>query len=531
MTYSPFPYIFGIKNRDLCKVVRLMRSCSLGATFCSEREFDKMNLTFQEFLEVAKPGVRVSLSTELSLRNLSPAAMVEALQLQDKQFALLESGKGGEKLASHSFICFDPRLVYRTKEQDVFINNEKVNTAEGFRHLEALLQDNPAAPVPGLPKFYGGAVGYISYDMARFFEKLPVSTEDDLGLPDLYFLLCDRVIAIDNTNQTARAVLNVVAAEDSDLPELYNYACSELEKVQAALQHSAVDEEGPLPPLALENLFQPEKNMSQSEFEAMVVKAKEYIRAGDVFQVNLSIRLAKELKAKPWEVYKVLRRLNPAPYSSYLNFGDLQLVGSSPELLIRIKDGLAETRPIAGTRRRGRSPEEDQALAQELIANEKERAEHIMLVDLERNDLGRVSEFGSVRVNELMVIEEYSHVMHIVSNVQGRLAEGKSSFDLLQACFPGGTITGAPKVRCMEIIEELEPTRRGVYTGSVGYFGYGGEMEMNISIRTLVITGGKAYVQAGAGIVADSIPEREYYESMKKAEALLRALELAEQEL
>jgi para-aminobenzoate synthetase component I len=282
--------------------------------------------------------------------------------------------------------------------------------------------------------------------------------------------------------------------------------------------------------LALQNLFEPEVNMTKEQFKSMVVRAKEYIKAGDVFQVNLSIRLGKELKADPWYVYKVLRRVNPSPYAAYVNFGDIQLVGSSPELLVKINNGIAETRPIAGTRRRGLDREEDLALAKELINNEKECAEHIMLVDLERNDLGRVCSYGTVKVDELMVIEEYSHVMHIVSNVQGELAEGKSNFDLLKACFPGGTITGCPKVRCMEIIEELEPTRRGVYTGSVGYFGYSGEMEMNISIRTLVVTEGKAYVQAGAGIVVDSIPEREYYESLKKAEALLRALELAEQE-
>lgn len=490
-----------------------------------------MNLSYQEFLKWADPGVRVPLSKKLSLKTLSPVALVEALKLPDGQFALLESGKGGEKLASHTFICYAPQTVYRTKGRRVVVNNEPVENADPYRYLERLMKKTCAATLPGLPKFFGGAVGFVSYDMTRFFERLPEMTRDDLQIPDLYFLLCDRVIVIDNLNQSAEAIINVPIWEGSDLMELYRWAEEELDQLEGVLQQASLEAEGPLPELALENLFQPEANISKGEFEAMVVRAKEYIRAGDVFQVNLSIRLARELKGSPWEVYKILRRLNPSPYGAYVNFGDLQLVGSSPELLIRIKDGLAETRPIAGTRRRGYSREEDMALAQELISNEKERAEHIMLVDLERNDLGRVCEFGTVRVNELMVIEEYSHVMHIVSNVQGKLAADKSSFDLLQACFPGGTITGAPKVRCMEIIEELEPTRRGVYTGSVGYFGYGGEMEMNISIRTLVITGGKAYVQAGAGIVADSIPEREYYESLKKAEALLRALELAEQEL
>ncbi len=489
-----------------------------------------MNLTFQEFRQNAIPGVRIPLIRQLSLDNLSPVAIVEALNLQDGKFALLESGKGGQKPASHSFVCCYPSMVYRTKGQEVLVNGEPVKGVHPYRYLEQLLANKPAVSIPGLPRFYGGAVGYISYDMARFFERLPDISQDDLQLPDLYFLLCDRVIVIDNMRKKAAAVQNVQVEADSDLSELYAWAEAELAELEARLQQAEPEPEEPLPNLALENLFQPESNVSKARFEEMVAKAKEYIRAGDVFQVNLSIRLARELKTDPWEVYKVLRRVNPSPYGAYVNFGDLQLIGSSPELLIRLREGMAETRPIAGTRRRGSSREEDLALARELINNEKERAEHVMLVDLERNDLGRVCDYGSVRVNELMVIEEYSHVMHIVSNVQGQLAQGKSRFDLLKACFPGGTITGAPKVRCMEIIEELEPTRRGVYTGSVGYFGYGGEMEMNISIRTLVVSGGKAYVQAGAGIVADSIPEREYFESLKKAEALLRALELAEQE-
>ncbi|HWJ02906.1 MAG TPA: anthranilate synthase component I family protein, partial [Verrucomicrobiae bacterium] len=460
---------------------------------------------------------------------LSPVAMVEALGLENQQFALLESGKGGEKLASHTFICYAPSLVYRTKGNEVTVNAEQVTGVHPYGYLEGLLQHYPAEKIAGMPKFTGGAVGFISYDMARFFEQLPELAEDDLQIPDLYFLLCERVIVIDNSRQTVAGIINLSITEDMDLARAYRWAVQELAELEHAFSSLGQEVEVVSPKLALENLFKPEANMSKERFEAMVVKAKEYIEAGDVFQVNLSIRLGKELKASPWQVYKVLRRVNPSPYASYINFGDLQLVGSSPELLVRIKDGYAETRPIAGTRRRGADREEDLALAHELINNEKERAEHIMLVDLERNDLGRVCDYGSVRVNELMVIEEYSHVMHIVSNVQGTLKQGNSTFDLLQAAFPGGTITGAPKVRCMEIIEELEPTRRGVYTGSVGYLGFGGEMEMNISIRTLVIKDGMAYVQAGAGIVADSVPEREYYESLKKAEALLRALELAEQ--
>lgn len=488
-----------------------------------------MDISFQQFVKVAGPGIRVPIIKEFCLENLSVVDIVEALGLQSEQFALLESGKGGEKLADNSFICFAPRYSYRTKGDVVIVNNEQIYGADPYRHLESILKQIPVAKMPDLPNFYGGAVGYVSYDMARAFEKLPVQTRDDVQVPDMNFLLCDRVIAVDNITGKVQGILTVEISEGTDLLELYNWAMDELAKIEQQLGQVQPACEDVLPQLALENLFKPEANMSKEEFENMVVRAKQYIEAGDVFQVNLSIRLGRALQAPAWEVYKILRRLNPSPYGAYVNFGDVQLVGSSPELLVRIRNGRAETRPIAGTRRRGEDREEDLRLARELINNEKERAEHIMLVDLERNDLGRVCDYGSVHVNELMVIEEYSHVMHIVSNVQGNLAGGKNNFDLLQACFPGGTITGAPKVRCMEIIEELEPTRRGVYTGSVGYFGYGGEMEMNISIRTLVIKDGKAYVQAGAGIVADSIPEREYYESLKKAEALLRALELAEQ--
>lgn len=490
-----------------------------------------MNLSQEAFEEFAKPGVRVPLMKNFSIPNLSPVGIVEALGIQNQQFALLESRKGGEKRGNHTFICMSPQLVYRTKGREVFVNNELVEGVDPFYQLEAILGKHPVAKIPGLPKFYGGAVGFVSYDMARFFEELPTESRDDLNIPDMFFLVCDKLIVIDNLTQAVQGINNVFIGDDADPATLYREGKQELDELESMLQQVPAEADPDLPQLELENLFTPECNMTKAEFEAMVVRAKEYIKAGDVFQVNLSIRLGKELKTEPWQVYKVLRQLNPSPYGAYLNFGDLQLVGSSPELLVRIKDGVAETRPIAGTRRRGADREEDLALAEELISNEKERAEHIMLVDLERNDLGRVCQYGSVHVNELMVIEEYSHVMHIVSNVQGKLFAGKGNFDLLRACFPGGTITGAPKVRCMEIIEELEPTRRGVYTGSVGFFGYGGEMEMNISIRTLVVTGGKAYVQAGAGIVADSVPEREYYESLKKAEALLRALELAEREL
>ncbi len=487
-----------------------------------------MNVSLSQFIAAAKPGYYVPVHQQFAVGRISPVDIIEALNLTDDNLVLLESGKGDASLAQNTFIAYAPRYVFCSKDNRVTVNKELIPGVNPYQYLEQMIGARPAVQITGAPEFYGGAVGYVSYDMARVFERLPDLSHDDLQVPDLYFLFCERVIAIDNKTGLVQGVVNVPIDGSEDLTELYANAIRELAETEALLGKVQPQAEIPVQALALEHLFQPEVNITKAEFEAMVLRAKDYIMAGDVFQVNLSLRLAKKLSVQPWEVYKVLRRINPSPYGCFINFGDIQVVGSSPELLVRNKAGLAETRPIAGTRRRGKDQQEDKKLAHELIANAKERAEHIMLVDLERNDLGRVCEYGTVQVNELMVIEAYSHVMHIVSNVQGKLAKEMSNFDLLKACFPGGTITGAPKVRCMEIIEELEPTRRGIYTGSVGYFGFGGEMEMNICIRTLLIKDKQAYVQAGAGIVADSVPEREYYESLKKAEALLRAMELAE---
>jgi len=373
-------------------------------------------------------------------------------------------------------------------------------------------------------------MGYFSYDMGRFFEKLPDETVDDLQVPECYFMFVNKVICFDHFDRTMKIIVTVSPQDYSSADEAYSRAVEDIRSILSTIRNNKPGKEIIIKDIdrALQFKFNPDCNVTKEQFEEMVEKCKEYIRAGDIFQANLSLRLSKETSLDPFFLYKVLRQINPSPYMSFINFEDMNIVSSSPELLVRVNGDLAETRPIAGTRKRGSNREEDLALARELVSNEKERAEHVMLVDLERNDLGRVCRYGTVEVNELMVIEEYSHVMHIVSNVRGRLAEGKNRFDLFKACFPGGTITGAPKIRSMEIIEELEPTRRGPYTGSIGFLGYTGEMEMNIVIRTILMKEGRAYVQAGAGIVADSAPEREYFESMKKAEALLRALEVAE---
>jgi anthranilate synthase component 1 len=382
------------------------------------------------------------------------------------------------------------------------------------------------AEVEGLPRFWGGAVGYFAYDVVRQIERLPSPPEDDLGLPDGLFVFTDIVLAIDNLKGRARALASVPVdgtESDAELRALYDDAA----RRTAAVVERLAEREGP-PPLALG--AEPEQDpafvssMSRAEYEAAVERIKEYIRAGDAFQVVLSQRLQFALQTTPFALYRGLRSLNPSPYLYFLELDGVTLVGSSPEVLVRVEDGIVTVRPIAGTRPRGRTPEEERELAEDLRADEKELAEHRMLVDLGRNDVGRVAEYGTVTVPDLMVVERYSHVMHLVSQVEGKLKPGLGAIDVFRACFPAGTVSGAPKVRAMEIIDELERTRRGPYAGAVGYFAYGGvNMDTAITIRTVVATQGSAYVQAGAGIVADSDPAKEYEETLNKARALLKA--------
>ena len=488
----------------------------------------------KEFHELCKQGNRIPVMREVPLLGDTPISIMEKLQLEGTPLCLLESGKGTENLARYSFLGFKPYLVFRSRGTTVQLSGELSKSSTGvdpYQELQNIMETFHGVRFAGLPKFWGGAIGYFSYDMGRYFEEMPQLAEDDLELPESHFMFFDHVICFDHVDKTMKIIVTAISGLATEVSQEYQRACDEINRILFLIRHGKRGQEITVlkHQRALQNRFKPECNVTKDQFEKMVVKAKEYIKAGDIFQVNLSLRLSKKTDVQPFYLYKVLREVNPSPYMSYIDFGDMQIVSSSPELLVRLSEGLAETRPIAGTRKRGKDREEDLALAQELVSNEKERAEHVMLVDLERNDLGRVCRYGSVEVDELMVIEEYSHVMHIVSNVRGWLAEGKTRFDLFRACFPGGTITGAPKIRSMEIIEELEPTRRGPYTGSIGFLGYAGEMDMNIVIRTVVMKKGIFYVQAGAGIVDDSVPEREYFESMKKAEALLRALEITEE--
>lgn len=457
---------------------------------------------------------------------------------------LLESIKGPDNIARYSFIAFDPYLEFRVKNSVISLQGCNRSSLAGSRPLSQLRELVTAYPQeknPDLPPFQGGCAGLFSYDFAHYLENLPVNTIDDLGIPDAHFHLFDRLFAFDHKLQQtyaivcpgARGLLNSAIKREEQgggvkrINSAYNEAEDALTNMLSTYSSSAKDTgDGVVKIPGKKRQVRIAHEMSKSDYMSMVVRAKEYIRAGDIFQANLSQRLSAEIgDSSPWRLYMILRQINPAPFAAYADFGSYQIVSSSPERLIRLADGTAETRPIAGTRPRGATALEDERMRADLLLNAKERAEHIMLIDLERNDIGRVCSYGTVSVDELMITEDYSHVIHIVSNVRGNMAKGRDAFSLTRAAFPGGTITGVPKVRCMEIIDELEPVARGPYTGSLGYIGYNGEMDLNIIIRTFVIKDAVAYVQAGAGIVADSDPEREYYETLKKAEALISTLE------
>lgn len=438
---------------------------------------------------------------------------------------LLESVTGGEQLARYSLLGVRPRRVLRAKGRDLLWTGpsgaERQTIPEGEDALHALgreLHAHESTHVPGLPKFCGGAVGMVGYDFVRFLERLPDTTTDDLDLDDVAMMLCDTVVVFDHAKNLIRVIVN---AEGT--PEAYAAAETEIDWVLERLR-------APLPTLPrFAGEPRPiEPNRTREDYERAVRDVVAYVGAGDGIQFVPSVRFSTRTSAHPLTLYRSLRSLNPSPYMFLVRFGDFDVVGASPELHVGLSDGVARVRPIAGTRPRGGSEVDDQRLEAELLGDEKERAEHIMLVDLGRNDLGRVCEFGSVEVNELMVIERYSHVMHIVSDVTGRLRPELGALDLLRATFPAGTVTGAPKVRAMEVIDELEPTRRGLYAGAVGYVGYDGEMDTAIAIRTILLKDGVAYVQAGAGVVFDSNPANEYEECRNKARAALRAIEIAQ---
>lgn len=485
------------------------------------------------FARVAAPGTIVPVWGEVLADLETPVSAF--LKLGEKGFSfLLESVEGGERLGRYSFLGSHPLKRLRSKGHLVTVCDEKgerdIQLGAGQTPLQVLRNELGRAryvEMEGLPRFVGGAVGYMAYDLVRFFERLPEDTVDDLDLPDTHFMFVDSLVIFDHLKHRMRILANARVSENPE--KAYQAACAQVEKVAEALARPLSAPRGKAvgPPARLGLT----SNIPAEEYCKMVARAKKYIEEGDVIQVVPSQRLECQVSASALDIYRALRSVNPSPYMYYLSFDDTKIIGSSPEILVTEDRGKVTTRPIAGTAPRGATEKEDERLARDLLGDEKERAEHLMLVDLGRNDLGRVCRYGSVKVNQFMEIEKYSHVMHIVSNVTGVLREDKDQFDVLAACFPAGTVTGAPKVRAMEIIEELEPTRRGPYAGAIGYFSLSGNMDTCIAIRTLILEGDKAYAQAGGGVVADSVPEKEYRESLNKAQALVRAIEMAEEGL
>lgn len=455
------------------------------------------------------------------------------LKIGGEEYAfLLESVQGGEKWARYSFLGRHPSLVIRTKGREAEVLRsgsppEKRVISDPLNLVKEILTTYRPVKVEGLPRFFGGMVGYLAYDAVRFFETLPDLTEDDLALPDVLFLLTDTLLIFDNLSHRIQVVSNAFVSDTapSTVHAAYDLALSKIEALVADLCKPL---DRPLIPPVPSRSSEVKSTFSREEFCQAVRTCKDYVGAGDIIQAVLSQRLEVKTLAQPFDVYRALRIINPSPYMYFLRLGSFSLAGSSPEVLVRLEERQIDLRPIAGTRPRGRDEPEDFTMATELLEDPKERAEHIMLVDLGRNDVGRVSVPGSVEVNELMVIERYSHVMHIVSNVRGQLAEGQDAFDLLRASFPAGTVTGAPKIRAMEIIEEQEPVKRGPYAGAIGYVSFSGNMDTCITIRTILFAKERAWIQVGAGIVADSEPEREYQETLNKAAAMLRAIEMTE---
>jgi len=430
---------------------------------------------------------------------------------------LLESVEGGERLARYSFIGTEPYRVLTTKAED------KVNP---LPLIAEELKKYKMVPATDLPRFCGGAVGYLSYETITRFEELPSPASDPLGLPESLFMFVDTMLVFDHITHKIKVLSHVHL--DGDIEQAYQNAVDKIDNLVDRLRHALEPGQNKKATTTSKISHNLSSNFSKDEFETGVQKIKQYITSGEAIQVVLSQRLAQPTSATPFEIYRALRTLNPSPYMFFLSLSDFCIIGASPEILVRVEDDMVMTRPLAGTRPRGESSDEDTTLEKELRNDEKERAEHIMLVDLGRNDIGRVSEPGTVEVSDLMNVERYSHVMHLVTHVQGKLRHDMNTFDALQACFPAGTVSGAPKIRAMEIIAELEPDKRGPYAGAVGYFSFSGNMDMAIAIRTMIATRGTAYVQAGCGIVYDSIPEREYQETMSKAQALLKAIDQAE---
>ncbi len=479
------------------------------------------------FRQKARQGNLVPVYTEVIADLETPVSAFLKLESSPYSF-LLESVEPGEGIGRYSFLGANPSVVIRSRSGEVEIiergRTRRVRTKNPLMFLKGLLENYRPVRDESLPPFSGGAVGYVSYDCARYFEKLPAKKLDELGLPDLCFMVADTLLIFDRLTNKIRIVANARIEGDPDTA--YSEAVSRIETLLGRLLGTSPGTYFQPPPERPGGEL--ESRTRQKDFERAVLAAQEHIRSGDILQAVLSQRFQTPVSCPPFNIYRSLRTINPSPYMFFLRFDDLHLVGSSPEIMVQAADGKVRLRPIAGTRPRGISKLEDERLEAELLADPKELAEHVMLVDLGRNDLGRVSVPGSVRVNELMTVERYSHVMHIVSDLRGKLAPGQDAYTAFAAAFPAGTVSGAPKIRAMEIIEELEPFRRGPYGGAVGYFSFDGNLDSCILIRTVIVKDSTAFIQAGAGIVADSVPEREHQECLNKARALFRAVRMAE---
>jgi anthranilate synthase component 1 len=493
--------------------------------------------SFEEFARFLGSASCIPVYRELTGDGLTPVSAFGRIARSAPSF-LFESVIGGEKVGRFSFLGTEPFLTFEARGPEVTIAEagdprgaRRFSSRDPFRDLEELVERYRAVQLRGLPRFAGGAVGYASYDAVRYTENLPTTPADDRGLADLSFAFYDRMVLFDHIRKTILVVAQAHVGPNADPRAAFEMACGRIDELVDRLA-------APSPDLGLRDidtdspvLFQPRSNFTRAEYEAVVRRCQEYIKAGDIFQVVPSQRFAIETSAEPFDIYRALRVVNPSPFLFYLPYGEFALIGSSPEILVRVEDGVVTIRPLAGTRRRGADEAEDRALADELLADPKERAEHIMLVDLGRNDVGRVADYRTVRLTDVMKVERYSHVMHITSNVTGRLRAGQTAFDALKAGLPAGTVSGAPKVRAMQIIDEMEKQKRGPYAGAVGYIDFTGNMDTCIALRTLVIQGKTAYIQAGGGIVYDSDPATEYEETVSKARGLLKAIEIAESQL
>lgn len=486
--------------------------------------------TTQEFEKLCKQGNLVPVYREILADVETPVSAFIKMD-NGKHVCLLESVEKGERWGRYSFLSVDPFMIFQTKGKVAYLlkseGKNETYQIEGdpLSVLKKIMKRFKVVNLPHLPIFFGGAVGYVGYDVIKFWEKIPHLRKKDLNFPDCFFIFTGDVIIFDHLDHKMK-IVSYAFLNGKSPKEAYRQAKERIEKIISRLSHNLDNPRNKI--LRKVSNREIKSNFTPEEFMGSVIKAKEYIKKGDIFQVVLSQRLEREISVSPFDIYRVLRSLNPSPYMYYLRCGDFSLVGSSPEILVRKEGEDVTLRPIAGTRPRGRNQEEDQKLAGDLVKDEKERAEHIMLVDLGRNDLGRVCDYGTVKVEELFSVERYSHVMHLASEVRGNLKKGVDRFDLLRACFPAGTVSGAPKVRAMQIIEDLEPSHRGPYAGALGYFSFSGNMDTCIIIRTMIVHQNIAYVQAGAGIVADSDPENEFKETLNKAKALVKAIDLAE---